>query len=294
MDVTGVRIIKGHATENDFVIIDDRDGELELTADFVRALCDRHAGIGGDGVLRVVRSANDRAAASMAAETDFFMDYRNADGSVAEMCGNGVRLFLRYLQWAGLAGERAAVATRGGVRHVWSELDGSITVAMGHATVLPDRPSVRVRGGSAAWVGTAVQVPNPHVVVALPAGAELARLDLTVAPDVEPARSDGQNVEFVQSLGPRHLALRVHERGVGETRSCGTGICAAVVSSSAAGPDGTSWRVDVPGGTCTVRWNADGELWLTGPAELVGVVELGEHWLAAVRTQQSQAATVIS
>jgi diaminopimelate epimerase len=290
MEVTGVRIVKGHATENDFVIIDDRDGELDLTPTLVRALCDRHSGVGGDGVLRVVRSANDRAAASMAAETDFFMDYRNADGSVAEMCGNGVRLFLRYLQWAGLAGERSAVATRGGVRHVWSELDGSITVAMGRPTVLGDRPNVRVRGSSAAWPGVAVQVPNPHVVVALPAGIELATLDLTVPPDVDPARPGGQNVEFVQPVGPRHLAMRVHERGVGETRSCGTGICAAVVSSSGAGPDGTPWRVDVAGGSCVVRWNADGELWLTGPAELVGVVELSEHWLGAARTQQPQAA----
>jgi diaminopimelate epimerase len=295
VEVTGVRIIKGHATENDFVIIDDRDGELELTAAFVRALCDRHAGIGGDGVLRVVRSANDRAAAPMAAETDFFMDYRNADGSVAEMCGNGVRLFLRYLQWAGLAGERAAVATRGGVRHVWSELDGSITVAMGQAMVLDDRPNVRVRGGSEAWAGIAVRVPNPHVVVALPAGAELATLDLSVAPEVDPALPDGQNVEFVQALGPRHLAMRVHERGVGETRSCGTGICAAVVSSCGpSGPDGTPWRVDVPGGSCLVRWNADGELWLTGPAELVGVVELDAHWLAAARSNDPLVATATS
>lgn len=274
-------MVKGHATENDFIVLDDRDGDFELTPALVRALCDRHAGIGADGVLRVVRSDRDPAGAAMAAAAPFFMDYRNADGSVAEMCGNGVRLFLRYLQSAGLAGDRTAVATRGGVRQVWSDADGLITVEMGQADQLSVEPRVRAHGEVGSRRGIAVQVPNPHVVVDVASSAELAQLDLTAPPIVDPPLPDGQNIEFVVRLGPRHLALRVHERGVGETRSCGTGICAAVVATAGpSGRDATTWQVDVPGGSCLVRWNVEGDLLLTGPAELVGEVELSDAWLA--------------
>jgi diaminopimelate epimerase len=280
-----LRVVKGHATENDFVIIDDRNGELDLDDALVRALCDRHAGIGADGVLRVVRSSADPVAAAMAAEAPFFMDYRNADGSIAEMCGNGIRLFLRYLQSVGLAGERTAIATRGGVRTVWSRDDGTITVEMGSAKILDISPQVRSHGTTRSLAAIALQVPNPHVVVELATERELAQLDLTQPPTVEPALPDGQNVEFVVSRGLRHLGMRVHERGVGETRSCGTGICAAVVASAReTARDDRAWRVDVPGGQCQVQWRADGELLLTGPAQLVGEVELSNEWLAAVAT----------
>jgi diaminopimelate epimerase len=276
-----IRVVKGHATENDFIVLDDRDGDFDLSPALVRALCDRHAGIGADGVLRVVRSERDPAGAAMADAAPFFMDYRNADGSMAEMCGNGVRLFLRYLQSAGLAGDDTTVATRGGLRRVWSEPDGLITVEMGAARQLSVDPQVRTPGETHARGGVAVQVPNPHVVVGVATGIELAELDLSGPPLVDPPLPDGQNVEFVVRVGLRHLALRVHERGVGETRSCGTGICAAVVATAgAAGRDGVAWQVDVPGGTCLVRWNPDGELLLTGPAELVGEVELSDAWLA--------------
>jgi diaminopimelate epimerase len=281
-----VTVVKGHATGNDFVVLDDRDGEFELSPQLVRALCDRHTGIGADGVLRVVRSALDPAAAAMAPQAPYFMDYRNADGSVAEMCGNGVRLFLRYLQSAGLAGDETAVATRGGVRRAWSEPDGQITVEMGRAERLGARPSVVPRGSAQSWTGTAVLVPNPHVVVALQSADEVAALDLSAPPTVTPPLPDGQNVEFIASLAPNHLVMRVHERGVGETRSCGTGICAAVVA--AAGLDASIdqvWQVDVPGGACQVRWNAAGDLLLTGPAEIVGEIELSASWLAAADAQ---------
>jgi diaminopimelate epimerase len=278
-----IRVVKGHATENDFIVLDDREGDFELSPALVRALCDRHAGIGADGVLRVVRSECDPAGAAMADAAPFFMDYRNADGSVAEMCGNGVRLFLRYLQSAGLAGESTSVATRGGVRRVWSEVDGLITVEMGQAQSLSVAPQVRTPRATHSRGGVAVLVPNPHVVVGVATESELAELDLSLPPLVDPSLPDGQNVEFVVRVGARHLALRVHERGVGETRSCGTGICAAVVATAgAAGRDGAAWRIDVPGGTCQVRWNPDGELLLTGPAELVGEVELSDTWLAGV------------
>jgi len=287
--VSRVRVTKGHATENDFVIIEDLGGDFELTPALVRALCDRHAGIGADGVLRVVRSENDPAAAAMAGAAPYFMDYRNADGTIAEMCGNGVRLFLRYLQSSGLVEYEASVATRGGVRRVWSESAGpdAITVEMGRAQLLDGRPDVRAGRGAKPRTGVAVLVPNPHVVVTLDAVTDLAELDLSAPPMVDPPLPDGQNVEFVAWAGPRHLAMRVHERGVGETRSCGTGICAAVAAIAASmpdrsGPDGTRWQVDVPGGTCFVSWTTTGELLLTGPAEIVGEVELSAGWLAAL------------
>jgi diaminopimelate epimerase len=292
-------VTKGHATENDFVIIEDLGGDFELTPALVRALCDRHAGIGADGVLRVVRSANDPAAAAMAGAAPYFMDYRNADGSIAEMCGNGVRLFLRYLQSSGLVERETSVATRGGVRRVWSEFAGStesagsaaITVEMGRPQLLDARPDVRAGAGAKPRSGVAVLVPNPHVVVTLDAVTDLAELDLATPPLVDPSLPDGQNVEFVAWAGPQHLVMRVHERGVGETRSCGTGICAAVAAVAVSmpewdGPDGTTWQVDVPGGTCFVRWTTSGELLLTGPAEIVGEVELSAEWLA-VLTRES-------
>jgi diaminopimelate epimerase len=270
-----LRVLKGHGTENDFVVIPDLAGELDVTPELVRALCDRHGGVGGDGVLRVVRS-DDPAA-------PYFMDYRNADGSIAEMCGNGVRVFVRYLQHAGLVSEKTAVATRGGVKDVRVE-GADLAVVMGRPEVVSANRKVTPRGGAAAEAIAHVQMPNPHVVVLLDSAAALANLDLTAAPVVEPPLPSGQNVEFVHRLGPRHLAMRVHERGVGETRSCGTGICAVVAAIAAREDrtDSTTWQVDVPGGTTTVTWRTDGEIELCGPAVIVGEIELDDEWLAAV------------
>jgi diaminopimelate epimerase len=280
-----MHVLKGHGTENDFVVLPDLDGAVDLSPGLVRALCDRHAGVGADGVLRVVRSENDPDGKPMAGEAEFFMDYRNADGSVAEMCGNGVRVFLQYLIRSCLVTESAAVATRGGIVSARSGTDGDISVQMGLPLVLADRPVATAAPVSRAALA-AVRMPNPHVVVQVDA-AELEALDLTRPPLVEPSLPDGQNVEFVALLGPRHLRMRVHERGVGETRSCGTGICAAAVAAATAdgcGADGSTWRVDVPGGTCRVVWHADGGVELTGPAVIVAEVELTEDWLAgAVR-----------
>jgi diaminopimelate epimerase len=275
-------VLKGHGTENDFVLIPDLDGGLTLTAPLVRALCDRRAGVGGDGVLRVVRSENDPDGKEFADRAEFFMDYRNADGSMAEMCGNGIRVFLRYLQRVSLVEDSAAVATRGGIVRARSRADGDISANMGLPQVLADRPVATVAPaieGRAALA--AVRMPNPHVVVEVGAD-ELETLDLTRPPSIEPARVDGQNVEFVARVGHRRLSLRVHERGVGETRSCGTGICAAVVAAATAdgsGADGSAWQVDVPGGRCRVRWEPDG-IELTGPAVIVAELELDESWLA--------------
>ena len=288
-----MQLVKGHGTENDFLILPDLEGVVDLTPAQVVALCDRHSGLGADGILRVVRSKNAPESAEFASEAPFFMDYRNADGSIAEMCGNGVRVFVRYLQRESLVEDDAAVATRGGIRRARARGGGDVTVNMGLPRILADRPIATAAFVSGALplraAGLAIEVPNPHVVVDVPDLDVLADLDLTHRPGVDPQLPHGQNVEFVVRRGERHLQLRVHERGVGETRSCGTGICAAAVAAAvtgrdgadALGPDGVPWRVDVPGGTCEVRWQPDGELLLTGPAVLVADLEVDDAWLRA-------------
>ena len=279
-----IRFVKGHGTENDFVLLPDPDGTLDLTDDLVRRLCDRRAGIGGDGVLRVVRAAADADGRPMAGDAEWFMDYRNADGSVAEMCGNGIRVFARFLVSEGLApAGTMPIATRVGVKEVRLGTSGDVTVDMGPARLPGSDHKVTV--GARSWPAVEVDVGNPHVVVFLDDLAEAGTLD--EAPTVEPGFPDGVNVEFVADRGPRHVALRVHERGVGETRSCGTGACAVMVASARrddvtapAGSEGLSYVVDVPGGRLTVTERADGHLELTGPAKLVAHGTLDGVWSA--------------
>jgi diaminopimelate epimerase len=274
-----MHLVKGHGTGNDFVIMPDLPGRITLSPALVRALCDRRTGIGADGVLRVVRTENDSEAQHIAPDAPFFMDYRNADGSIAEMCGNGARVLVAYLQRAGLVGDRAVIGTRGGVRVAERTPDGQICVEMGAATVLDVRPRVRVAPQDGELPGIAVRMPNPHVVVAMPDGRALAALDLSVPPSVDPSLPEGQNVEFAAHAGERHLVMRVHERGVGETRSCGTGICAVVaaVDQQVTGV----WRVDVPGGITHVTRSSANSMSLTGPAVLVAEIDLDPSWLAA-------------
>ena len=267
--------VKGHGTENDFVLLPDLDDEWSPTAGQVRALCHRRAGLGGDGIIRIVRSREPG--------TRFFMDYRNADGSVAEMCGNGARVFARYLVDAELEQPGSfRFATRGGVRTAQLGPDGDVSIGMG---------AVAVGGTSAAelagstFAGTAVDVGNPHLVCLLAGGpAELADLDLSVAPVFDPAVfPHGVNVEFVVPLGPDHIGMRVYERGVGETRSCGTGTVAAAAAyrslpeAGAEGVHAAAVTVDVPGGSVAVLLAAEGAV-LTGPAVLVGAGTVDAHF----------------
>lgn len=281
----GMLALKGHGTENDFLVLPDLDAVLSLSPSLVQALCDRHAGIGADGVLRVVRTklATEPDVLAQADQAEFFMDYRNADGSIAEMCGNGVRVFARYLQQAGLIDGATTVATRGGPRSL--SFDGAaVSVWMGVPARRPESPVVTAAGNRPVpYPAIALELPNPHVVVELDSVDELLALDLSGPPSVRPALPEGQNVEFFVRTGPAALRMRVYERGVGETRSCGTGICAVVAAAEAGGPSATDWQVEVPGGSCTVRWAEDGQLVLAGPAVLVGAVELAEDWLAGHR-----------
>ncbi|MGP3947810.1 diaminopimelate epimerase [Streptomyces sp. 7N604] len=285
MSTAQIPFLKGHGTENDFVIIPDPDNALDLPAAAVARLCDRRAGIGGDGLLHVVRSAAHSEAAGMAAEAEWFMDYRNSDGSIAEMCGNGVRVFARYLQRAGLVGEGdLAIATRAGVRQVHIAKDsagGDITVGMGKA-FLPEG-QVTVSVGDRSWPARNVNMGNPHAVAFVEDLAEAG--DLLSPPPVQPASAypEGTNVEFVVDRGPAHVAMRVHERGSGETRSCGTGACAVMVAAArrdGADPAVTGrpamYTVDVPGGRLVISEHPDGRIEMTGPAVIVaeGLIDL--------------------
>ena len=278
-----MRFAKGHGTENDFVILLDPDGSSGLTAGLTARLCDRRAGIGADGVLRAVRAAAcgvagraDRGAgaAGAAAGPEWFMDYRNADGSPAEMCGNGIRVFARYLVRHGLAaGPEFTVATRSGPRRIRLGDDGGVTVDMGAVAVLG--PGSAVIAGQ-AHPGLRVSVGNPHLACLV--DGPLAAFDLSRAPGLDPGQfPEGGNVELVQVTGPASVTMRVHERGSGETRSCGTGAVAAA-AAAAGGGDGT-WDVRVPGGDLKVTLEA-GRAWLTGPAVIVAEGELDPSWLA--------------
>ena len=271
--------LKGHGTENDFVLLPDHDGAVhgDLSAERVRALCDRRAGIGGDGVLRVIRRS---AASPVVAEgalrpsrhhgttgtdlPEWFMDYRNSDGSLAEMCGNGIRVFAKHLYDEGLvpADQPVTVATRDGVKTV-TRTGTTYTADIGVATL---HGETKVSVGDRSWAALHVDVGNPHAVVMVDDLADAGNLYDEPSYD-EALYPDGVNVEFVVRRGPDHIAMRVHERGSGETRSCGTGACAAAVA--AAGGVSGRWRVDVPGGTLEVTRHDDGRVLLTGPAVIV-------------------------
>ena len=262
--------LKGHGTENDFVLLPDPHGTVhgDLAAARVVALCDRRAGIGGDGVLRVIRTAV--ADPSQAADAEWFMDYRNSDGSLSEMCGNGIRLFARHLVDEGLVDTRGPipVASRDGVKLL--TVDGDrITADLGSPKVLGE---TMVAIGDRCWPARHVDMGNPHAVVCVD---DLAEAGPLLDPPVhDPAVfPNGVNVEFVARRAERHVAMRVHERGSGETRSCGTGACAAMVASAIADGhqpgDDLAYRVDLPGGTLTITWTADDHVLLTGPAVVV-------------------------
>jgi diaminopimelate epimerase len=286
---TGLRFTKGHGTGNDFVLFADPDGAIDLDGSQLSGLADRHFGIGADGVIRAVRSKSLPDGAAALAEdpsAEWFMDYHNADGSPSEMCGNGIRVYADFLIENGLLelaeGESVQIGTRGGVRRL-TRVAGGYEVDLGPFVVAPGEAMVAARRLDVARPGLAVGVGNPHVVVALADVDELEALDLSEAPEVSPAPPNGANVEFVVPSDPLvvdgvgHIRMRVHERGSGETLSCGTGAAAAALATrewaGAGAPD--TWRVEVPGGVVGVRV-ADGHVHLSGPAELVysGTYEL--------------------
>lgn len=257
--------MKGHGTGNDFVVIADFTDELDLTADHVAAICDRHKGIGADGVLRVVRR-----------DGVYFMDYRNADGTFAETCGNGLRVFARFLVENGLEKPGTFnVLTRAGLVQATVAAEdtdfNNIAIRMGQPEriAVSENPQVTTETGS--WSGVAVTMPNPHCVTIVDdmhAAGSLLEL-----PSVSPASvfPEGVNVEFVEERGANHIGMRTYERGVGETLACGSGSCAAASVWAERNNLEAPWtvQVDILGGTVFVDGDVDGAVTLRGPARFV-------------------------
>ncbi|MBO1902096.1 diaminopimelate epimerase [Leucobacter weissii] len=283
--MTALSFVKGQGTGNDFVLFSDPEGETPLDPEQIAFLCDRRRGVGADGVIRAVRSRalpEGEAALAEEPEAEWFMDYWNADGTPAEMCGNGIRVYAHYLIAEGLAApartDTLPIGTRAGVKDVLAGVSG-YTVDLGRWRLDGER-LVAADGLDVPRPGLGIDLGNPHVVVALADPDELEALRLHRPPSLEPIAEHGANVEFVVPEDPlirdgvARIRMRVHERGVGETRSCGTGTAAAALAfrhwGGAGMPD--SWSIDVPGGRLGVRMfpTEEGEhVSLSGPAELV-------------------------
>ena len=271
------RFIKGHGTGNDFVILPDDRSAASPSAHEIRWLCDRRFGIGGDGLLRALPAGD---VPQWDGDPDlWFMDYYNADGSVAQMCGNGLRVFARFLRTEGLIdGDEAEVATRSGVKRVRLFDDGTVRAELGPVQVGDELVSISTTGHSCP--ARPADVGNPHAVVVLDGHESVTEMDLSSAPVWSPAEAfpEGVNVEFVRQVGRTHVQMRVFERGVGETLSCGTGTVAVAAVMARRTGDLGPWRVDVPGGRITVELaqsqNGEMQASLTGPAVLVAQGEV--------------------
>jgi len=283
--VNQIEFTKGHGTGNDFVLVLDADAELKLSQKQIAKICDRNFGVGADGLIRVVRTKNSPEVSHLmkdAPEAEWFMDYYNADGSTAEMCGNGSRVFARFLIEKNLVSledsQTLSIATRAGVKDLQRNMAG-FAVDMGRWKLDESEVLVRASHLDVARPGLSISIGNPHVVVALADADELKELNLQQAPQLQPQPEAGANVEFVVPDEPMikngvgYISMRVFERGVGETLSCGTGICAAALATrhwAGAGAPNT-WQVTVAGGTLGVRMFAteDGEhVGLSGAAVL--------------------------
>lgn len=284
---------KGHGTENDFLVLPDAAAALDLSAARVAALCDRRRGLGADGVLRVTTAGAALSAGVLdrlpdgVAPGDWYMDYRNADGSTAQMCGNGVRVFAHYLRASGMEGrDEFVVASAAGPRpvtvHRADATRADITVDMGKANTLGSGgPAFEATVGGRRFAGLGVDVGNPHLACVDPAltADDLAGLDVAAPVSYDHAQfPEGVNIEVLTAPADGAVRMRVHERGVGETRSCGTGtVAAAVAALAAAGADTGTLAVRVPGGEVVVTV-ADATSYLRGPSVLVAHGEVSGEW----------------
>ncbi len=268
--------VKGHGTSNDFIVYNNEDAKINLSTDQVVALCDRRSGLGADGTIGAVRTKNIELAGIDHGDAIWFMDHQNADGSYSEMCGNGARVFARYLVANGLETEKEfTISTRGGVRAVQLHPDLTVSVDMGPAfEPSPElTPSIRLATGE-VFESVGVFFPNPHAICWVDA-VTLSQLTLLEIPIVEPisAFPKGVNVEFAAITSPGEVVMRVFERGVGETQSCGTGACAVVWAARRSAPDYrefAAWKVSVPGGQLHVSEDdVTRSFSLRGPAELI-------------------------
>jgi diaminopimelate epimerase len=289
-----VKFAKGHGTQNDFVLLTDPDARLNLSPAAVSALCDRHRGLGADGVLRVVTAEGAQRLGVFerlpegVAPGDWYMDYRNADGSIAEMCGNGVRVFAHYLRVSGLESrDQFVVGSLAGPRsvtlHRWDPTTAQVTVDMGKANRLGTGEAIV---GGRPFSGLAIDVGNPHLACVDPGMTreELSALDVAAPVSFDRDQfPDGVNVEVLTAPVDDRVSMRVHERGVGETRSCGTGTVAAAVAALAfVGESTGTVGVCIPGGEVTVTVT-DATSYLRGPSVLIAQGELSEEWWNAAQ-----------
>lgn len=272
-----LRFTKMHGCGNDFVVVSDLDDAWDFEEDAVQLLCDRHFGIGADGLI-LVRRPTDPAA-------DFFMLYHNADGSLAEMCGNGVRVFARYLVEAGLVtGDSVAVQTLGGIKNVGIvrddcggfllarvDMGSPVLAAADIPTTLPGDPvtDARVHTGLGDVSVTCVSMGNPHAITWVDDVDEAPVTTLGPLVETAPEFPRKTNVEFAQVVAPDRIRLRVWERGVGETLACGTGACATLVAAALTGRTGRLATIELPGGDLDIEWTESGTVLMTGPADTV-------------------------
>lgn len=282
-----------HGTANDFVLLADLDDRLELPPGLVRALADRRTGLGADGVIRIGGGG---------AQADAFMDYRNADGSVVEMCGNRVRVVAKHLVDHGYVTPgpdgTVRIGTRAGVkpvRIVARHGDGqvaTVAVDMGLPTTRPEQipfaapersgPVYDLDVDGAQVRLSAVSMGNPHAVLQVEEVADAPVTSLGPRLERDPRFPAGVNVGFAEVVGPGDLRLRVWERGVGETAACGTGACAAVVALQELGRLAREVAVHLPGGTLQVAHEHGGHVTMTGPAVEVAQGHLDDAWLRGV------------
>jgi diaminopimelate epimerase len=249
----------GHGTENDFVVIYDPENSLTISESQIASMCNRDSGIGADGLIRITKNGGT-----------WFMDYRNADGSIAEMCGNGIRVMAKYLVTRDIQPEGIfAIDTRAGIKHLRVPRDGDISVNMGHVT--DEMEEVEATHNGHTWTGYNINVGNPHAVVFVDSMEQVG--SLADAPTVSPASSypEGVNVEFVELLPNFEAKMRVHERGSGETRSCGTGTCAVALAATLKtnGKLPSRWTIYPPGGRLIVDIDGHSNATLTGPAVIL-------------------------
>ncbi len=271
------------------MVLCDLDAELALTAAPVTALCDRRRGLGADGILRVTTAGAALGAGVLErlpdglTPADWYMDYRNADGSVAEMCGNGVRVFAHYLRASGLEHRDDFVVgsltgPRPVVMHRADGVTAEVTVEMGKINELG---TGKVIVGGRPFTGLALDVGNPHLACVTPelTPDELAGIDVAAPVWFDNKQfPGGVNVEIVTAPHHGAVTMRVHERGVGETRSCGTGIVAAARAAlSFAGAVTGTLAVAIPGGQVAVTIT-DATSYLRGPSVLVASGEIAQEW----------------
>jgi diaminopimelate epimerase len=262
-----IKATYGHGTHNDFVLVFDENDEIRLTPDQIKRICDRKNGVGSDGLIKIIKK-----------DGSWFMDYANADGSVAEMCGNGIRVMARYLTDRGHQPSGIyAINTRDGRKFLSVPEAGDISVNMGQVSLVPGEISVSANSNN--FLGLNINMGNPHAVVFVD-DLDLVG-DLEQVPNVTPADEypEGVNTEFVKFLEGNKIQMRVHERGVGETQSCGTGTCAVALAATI--KKGKSlpikWEINPPGGRLIVEIDSHSNATLTGPAELVKEVELDKY-----------------